>query len=199
VPRWSWRCDCALPWCCCPVRPHGLSQAPAGVTRPHPDRVRCLGGRNSVSAREETRAGHRCSPAAVTTPIRCSCRLREGRGSRCPAGSWVPASTPTKAAGGQLGSEGSPVRLLGQQRAGRAGPAAGRRPHGSHVAPRPVPPYPAPRARPGSAAAAPYPVGTHADPGGDGLDHRDQREQQQRQPAQPVDGARGSSWVSGRR
>jgi len=22
VSRWAWRCAFALPWCCCPVRPH---------------------------------------------------------------------------------------------------------------------------------------------------------------------------------
>ena len=51
--RRTWRCDCALHRCCCPVRPHGVSPTPGGVaSRPHPDGVRCLGGREEFSSQE---------------------------------------------------------------------------------------------------------------------------------------------------
>jgi hypothetical protein len=51
--------SCALPLVRLPVRPHDVSQAPGGVARPHPDRVRCLDGREEYSSPEGSAASDR--------------------------------------------------------------------------------------------------------------------------------------------
>ena len=115
-------CECALSSRCCPVRPHGVSQASGGVTWLHPDGVRCLVG------------GEKLSPEGWAAPTRgAASPLAPVRGTDAWAGLMPPSRRPRDDAygAGSGAAHRSAGRASSQGSPGGAGPApdrSGRRP-----------------------------------------------------------------------